>query len=65
MKESSVIKLAMRATNRNKEKKCVVIQDSVEFGLCRYVTTHGGVFRVMLCDSNNLPFAEQVPFIGY
>ena len=65
MKESSIIKLAMRATNRNKEKKCVDIQDSVKFGVCRYIKTHGGIFRVMRCGSNNGLFAEQVPFIGY
>ena len=65
MKESSIIKLAMRATNRNKEKKSVVIHDSVEFGACRYIKTHGGIFRVMRCDSGNELFAEQVPFVGY
>ena len=65
MKESSIIKLAMRATNRNKEKKNVVIHDSNEFGICRYIHTHDGIFRVMPCDSDNGWFVEQVPFIGY
>ena len=65
MKESSIIKLAMRATNRNKEKKGVVIHDSIEFGICRYINTHGGTFRVMPCDFSNKLIAEQVPFVGY
>ena len=65
MKESSIIKLAMRATNRNKEKKSVVIYDSVELGVCRYIETHGGIFRVMHWGPDNKLLAEQVPFIGY
>ena len=65
MKESSIIKLVMRATNRNKEKKGVVIHDSIEFGVCRYIKTHSGIFRVMCCDAGNELLAEQVPFIGY
>ena len=55
----------MRATNRNKEKKNVVIHDSIEFGICRYINTHGGTFRVMPYDSGKGWCVDQVPFIGW
>ena len=55
----------MRATNRNKEKKNVVIHDSIEFGVCRYINTHDGIFRVMPYDSGKGWCVDQVPFIGW
>lgn len=65
MKESSIIKLAVRATNRNKDKKSVTIQDSADFGFCRYVKTHGGIYMVSEEFKGGKLIAEQVPFVSY
>ena len=64
MNESSVIKIAMRATQKTAHKKGVTIQDD-NSGLCRYVSTHQSIFRVMICSHDSKPYAETVPFIGY
>ncbi len=64
MQESTITKIALRATRKNAHKKNVTIQDD-ENGLCRYVSTHQSIFRVMICDYDNKPYAETVPFIGF
>ena len=50
MKDSSIVKIAMRATKKTAHKKSVTISDSDVFGVCRYVSTSRGIFRVMNCD---------------
>lgn len=63
MNEQSIVKIAMRATRRSQSKKNVTIQDDASFGICRYVKTHGGIFRVMRDEFGY--DVGMVPFIGY
>jgi len=64
MQESSIIKIAMRATRKNAHKKNVTIQDD-ERGICRYVSTYRSIFRVMKCHHTDEFYAEIVPFVGF
>ena len=60
--ESSIIKLAKRATKRTAAKKGVHIHD-FKNSWCRYVDTGSKIWRVERCADYYL--CEQVPFIGY
>jgi len=64
MQESSIIKIAMRATRKNAHKKNVTIQDD-EHGVCRYVSTYQSIFRIMKCQHTNEFCAEIVPWVGF
>lgn len=63
MNEKSIVKIAMRATRKNQVKKGVTIQDSADFGICRYVTVNRAIFRVMH-DRHGYD-VSIVPFVGY